>query len=214
MVSAKRRLNRGSERGAALFVVVLVITLLTGVGVYAVHTSTLVDRAAGQSNQAAQSAYATELSTLVAVAHLGTVGGGVRAQFAAQGTTECAGNQGIDVTQYGKPACLKLNDADLTSQTGKPVLDDDSLSALGTELPLKFRYEIEGTDMSSPSNPMPGMDLSGNAKLGYRKFALTSSTYVFPDDDDPATNVCAGGIATITGQHQIRAHVIVGPISQ
>lgn len=209
-----KRFKRGSERGAALFVVVLVITLLTGVGIYAVHTATLVDRAAGQSNQAAQAAYATELSTLVAVAHLATVGGGVRAQFAAAGTTECAANQGIDPLAVGKPACLKLNEHDLTSQTGKPLLDLDSLSASDADLPLTFRYEIEGTDMSSPSKPMPGMDLSDTAKLGYRKFALTSSTHVFPHDPGTeAENVCADGVAVITGQHQIRAHVIIGPIS-
>lgn len=212
MVSVtRRRRARGSERGAALFVVVLVITLLTGVGIYAVHTSTLVDRAAGQSNQAAQAAYATELSTLVAVAHLGTVAGGVRAREAENGLSECYGNRGIDAAAVRKPACLKLNQSDLTAQTGKPVLDVDSLSAVDSELPLTFRYEIEGTDMSSPSKPMPGMELGANAKLGYRKFALTSVTHVFPDAG--GTNVCAGGVAPITGQHQIRAHVIVGPIS-
>lgn len=211
MVTSRRaRRTRGSERGAALFVVVLVITLLTGVGIYAVHTSTLVDRAAGQSNQAAQAAYATELSTLVAVAHLGTSSGGVLAKRAEEVPAECYGNVGIDTTVVNKPACFKLNQSDLTAQTGKPVLDTDSLSAVDSELPLTFRYEIEGTDMSSPNKPMAGMDLGSNAKLGYRKFAITSVTHVYPDAG--GANVCAGGVAPITGQHQIRAHVIVGPV--
>jgi hypothetical protein len=206
----KRGRSRGAERGTALFVVVLVITLLTGVGIYAVHTSALVDRAAGQSNQAAQAAYASELSTLVAVAHLSTIEGGVRAKEAERALDECAGNDGINLLEVRKPACLKLNQSDLTSQTGAPVMDSDSLSAGDAEAPLSFRYEIEGTDMSSPNRPMPGMDLGANAKLGFRKFALTSMTHVFPDGG--GANVCAGGVAPITGQHQIRAHLIVGPI--
>jgi hypothetical protein len=210
VTALKRRRSRGSERGTALFVVVLVITLLTGVGIYAVHTSALVDRAAGQSNQAAQAAYAAELSTLVAVAHLSTIEGGVRAKEAERALDECAANDGIDLLKVRKPACLKLNQGDLTTQTGAPVLDTDSLSAGDAEAPLNFRYEIEGTDMSSPNKPMPGMDLGASAKLGFRKFALTSMTHVFPDGG--GANVCAGGVAPITGQHQIRAHLIVGPI--
>jgi hypothetical protein len=211
VTALKRKRRRGSERGTALFVVVLVITLLTGVGIYAVHTSTLVDRAAGQSNQAAQAAYAAELSTLVAVAHLSTIEGGVRAKEAERALDECSGNEGINYLEVRKPACLKLNQSDLgTSQTGVLVLAPDSLSAGDAEAPLNFRYEIEGTDMSSPNKPMPGMDLGANAKLGFRKFALTSMTHVFPDGG--GANVCAGGVAPITGQHQIRAHLIVGPI--
>jgi hypothetical protein len=206
----RRRRARSNERGTALFVVVLVITLLTGVGIYAVHTTALVDRAAGQSNQAAQAAYAAELATLVAVAHLSTIEGGVRAKEAESGLSECFGNQGIDVNVVQKPACLKLNQGDLTSQSGAPVLDSDSLSAVDAEAPLNFRYEIEGTDMSRPNKPMPGMDLGADAKLGFRKFALTSVTHVFPDGG--GANVCAGGVAPITGQHQIRAHLILGPI--
>ena len=174
------------------------------------HTSTQVDRAAGQSNQAAQAAYATELSTLVAVAHLGTATGSVLAKQAEEAPADCLGNESIDALAVKKPACFKLNQSDLTTQTGKPVLDTDSLSASDAELPLTFRYEIEGTDMSSPSKPMPGMDLGGNAKLGYRKFAVTSVTHVYPDAG--GANACAGGVAPITGQHQIRAHVIVGPV--
>ena len=45
---------RGTERGAALFVVVMVITLLTAVGIFAARSTSLVDAATGYGRQAAQ----------------------------------------------------------------------------------------------------------------------------------------------------------------
>lgn len=67
--SRTSRLRRGGERGAAIFVVVLVITLLTGIGLFAARVTGSVDAAAGYARQAAQakalSLYATQMSAAV-----------------------------------------------------------------------------------------------------------------------------------------------------
>ena len=60
-------LPRRSERGAALFVVVMVITLLTAVGLFAARSTSLVDAATGYARQAAQTvAFADYGAQLVA----------------------------------------------------------------------------------------------------------------------------------------------------
>ncbi len=52
--SKSGRRARSNERGAALFVVVMVITLLTAVGIFAARSASLVDAATGYGRQAAQ----------------------------------------------------------------------------------------------------------------------------------------------------------------
>jgi hypothetical protein len=54
------RQNRANQRGAAVFIVVLAITLLTAIGVFAVRTATLVSSAAGYDRQSVQSHYVSE----------------------------------------------------------------------------------------------------------------------------------------------------------
>ncbi|MGE3670104.1 MAG: PilX N-terminal domain-containing pilus assembly protein, partial [Polyangiaceae bacterium] len=55
---ASRR--RADERGAALFIVVLVITLLTAIGIFAARSASLVDVASGYDRQAIQTEYIAE----------------------------------------------------------------------------------------------------------------------------------------------------------
>jgi hypothetical protein len=59
--------RRSSERGATLFVVVLAVTLLTGVGLYTVHSAALSERAAGGGRQALQARGVTEVHAIAAL---------------------------------------------------------------------------------------------------------------------------------------------------
>ena len=43
----------GDERGAALFMVVLIVTLLTAIGTFAIHTTSMAQLAAGYSRREA-----------------------------------------------------------------------------------------------------------------------------------------------------------------
>ena len=72
MVSRALVRRRSEERGAALFVVVLVLTLLTAVGLFAAQSATLVDQASGYSRQASQTSYLAEYGTLLATTELGS----------------------------------------------------------------------------------------------------------------------------------------------
>ena len=50
---------RASERGAAVFVVVLVLTLLSALGLFAVRSATSTNLSAGYSRQMTQTHYMT-----------------------------------------------------------------------------------------------------------------------------------------------------------
>ena len=62
---------RQTERGAALFVVVMVITLLTAVGLFAVRSTSLVDAATGYARQAAQTTALADYGVQLVASELG-----------------------------------------------------------------------------------------------------------------------------------------------
>src|ERR1700720_2843853 len=65
-----RRSTRASERGAAVFVVLLVIVMLTGIGVFATRAAALATQASGFERQMTQTHYLTEYAVLVTAAEL------------------------------------------------------------------------------------------------------------------------------------------------
>jgi hypothetical protein len=60
-----------NERGAALFVVVMVITLLTAVGIFAARSTSLVDAATGYGRQAAQTLALADYGAKLVASELG-----------------------------------------------------------------------------------------------------------------------------------------------
>jgi hypothetical protein len=65
----KRRARRRAERGAAVFIVVMAIVLLTGIGIFAVRTASMVDVAAGYERQATQTHHLSEFAGRTAASH-------------------------------------------------------------------------------------------------------------------------------------------------
>ena len=63
--------QNAKERGAALFVVVMVIMLLTAVGLFAARSTSLVDAATGYGRQAAQTVALADYGTRIVASELG-----------------------------------------------------------------------------------------------------------------------------------------------
>jgi len=113
-----RRPDRAGERGATIFVVLLVLTLLSAVGIFAVRSATQVTIAAGNSRQATQSLLFAEGAGALAVAELG----GPKATLYVDLTYTSADalneqcrvnanlyrNKGTLGTEYFPPACYRL----------------------------------------------------------------------------------------------------------
>jgi hypothetical protein len=73
--SIARSRRRSRERGAAVFIVVLVITMLTAIGLFAAHAATLSTIASGHERRMTQTHYLTEYAMQLAIAEIEEKGG-------------------------------------------------------------------------------------------------------------------------------------------
>lgn len=207
MVNAKSTKLRTNERGAALFVVVLVLTLLTAVGLFAAHSATLVDQAAGYSRLASQTTYLAEYGTLLATSELGSgAASAYRERMLTAGNT-CRANLGVEESGVGKPPCLVFNLNDFTRLNSLAALDTSALPNLTPH------FSVEITDPGTTGAPIAGTDLSGNGTtFTYMKVTVTSISQMRPAGGSSAA--CDDKVAPVTAQQMMRAHLIVGPIDQ
>jgi hypothetical protein len=201
MVSGR---GRHDERGAALFVVVLVITLLTAVGLFAAQSATLVDQASGYSRQAAQTGYLAEYGVLATTAELGSgAAGAYRARMLNPKDT-CRMNQGMDSTDTGPPPCLVLQLNDFAAPSGGSMLDTSAL-------PLAADFVVEVTDLGPSGAPIAGTDVGGTGNaFGYMKVTATTIAQLRP----ASAAACVENVTPVAGQQLMRAHLIVGPVAE
>ena len=75
MVMRRKAGKLQGQRGAAVFIVVMVLTLLTAVGIFAVRSASLADVAAGYDREAAQASLVAQYATTTAAAFLATPAG-------------------------------------------------------------------------------------------------------------------------------------------
>ncbi len=194
--------RKRAERGAALFVVVLVLTLLTAVGLFAAQSATLVDRASGYSRQAAQTAYLAEYAVLASATQLGSGTAGAYRERMLSPTDTCRMNQGIDPSEIENPACLVLKLSDFKAPNGKPLLDTMSLTP---------DFMVEITDPGPSGAPVAGTDVSGTGQsFGYMKVTATTIAQIRPSGGA----ACVDSTAIVAAQQMMRAHLVFGPVAQ
>jgi hypothetical protein len=226
MVNLKplRRSRRARERGATLFVVVLVITLLTGVGLYTVHSAGLVAQAAGNGRQSLQTEHLSQVGALTTMSKLVQVPALLtNAQLVARADgafkQDCRSTKGVSVTNTETPFCLELNsesETDFQLAGGVPMFDGDSFGmgkdADGEAL-LTGKFQTETTEVDK-AGPVPGSSVgsaSSGPKTVYYQAKITSIAQLLPARAVLA-GACVENMMQVTGQHITRAHVIVGPI--
>ncbi|XXX80000.1 hypothetical protein WMF30_14620 [Sorangium sp. So ce134] len=73
--SIARSRRRAHARGAAVFIVVLVITMLTAIGLFAAHAATLSTIASGHERRMTQTHYLTEYAMQLVIAEIEQKGG-------------------------------------------------------------------------------------------------------------------------------------------
>lgn len=199
MVTHPRRTSRSDERGATLFVVVLAVTLLTGVGLYSLHSSTLVARASGNQREARQSAYLAELGTLTAISAASQSPESFLTE-ARNAAFPCRYNLGVNTTGI-RPACFKFEDSKYAPPTGATLLAADSL---GPYSDIEGEIHTEVTDVAPNRRPVPGYD---------KRFEFWVATLHTEAELRRAgsTGACVATMMPISGQHVTRAHVVMGP---
>jgi hypothetical protein len=204
VILGQRRFSRKNERGTAVVVVVMVTTLITAIGVFAVRNVSQIDQAVGYSRQSTQTNALAELGTTAAMAQITAqhpfytdrMGSGLKCQ--ANGPY--ASNSEVQ--------CYKLDRADLEVTTlgnsgetlTEPAVAGSEAGSFGPLANTTGLVSIELTEKHATNTPIPG---GGSAV----DVTLTTTAVVSPitTSADP----CAEGVPTMSVKKVMRAHVIV-----
>lgn len=212
------RVKQRRERGAAVFVVMMAILLLSGMGMWAMHSAGLVDRASGYERAALQTQYVSETGLLAAVSYLSLphlVSTNYRlGQLAAGGDTCESIPTGVPTSP--RPFCRALWVRDLK----QPLISTTSLVDMAASGSLSVDGELQAditVEMTSPRKAIvPGAPLGSTSP--YRMVTLTSYGTVRPPSssfDPNAGNLCTANASAenaAAGRIAVRGHAIIGPI--
>lgn len=201
-----------------MFIVVMVITLLTAIGIFAARSASLVDMAAGYERQASQTQYLTEYGTLAALAQLGSGAAQAYVDQMDVGIDQCRANLGLDPSS--RPGCYKIFKSEIEMVTNQisgeallePAIEGEESGSFGFNAAVVGDFVVELTDKGPTGAPVAGTDIGGTGtRFGYVKVALTTTAQIRPQDGSAA---CSVGSAALAGQQLMRAHAIVGPVQR
>jgi hypothetical protein len=217
MTRQSRVRRRRRTRGAAMFVVMLVVALLSGLGLFAVREATLSVQASGYGRQMTQTHYIADYAVLSVAGDLATDRRQGYAEMMASGKdTACAHYAAVDnatcmrvtydsvnhqIQQYNSTMTL------LEPQSGGNPPIPGSLGAA----PIEGDMLVELTDLGPASPPVAGMNL-GDPGNSPQFMALTMSALGQTRPTPAVQGQCDIVSTTSMGIEQSRAHVVIGPI--
>jgi hypothetical protein len=211
-VKRSASVRRGSERGVAVFVVVMAITLLTGVGLFTAHSAMMVDQASGYVRLARQTQYLGEYGTLTTAAELG---GGAADEYVQKledsvnsATVRCSPNQGLADTH-----CFKFFNSELEGRTlavtGTKLFEataaDGTPGSFGKDAATVGELRIELTELAKADRPVAGAEIGKNA---YRKVTVSTTAQI-----RSGIAACGDAVNTTVGQQSMRAQLLIGPLT-
>ena len=208
----KRRFSRKSERGATVLVVVMVLTLVTAIGVFAVRNSSKIDQAVGYSRQSSQTAALAELGTTAALSEFGANKASLYVTQMINRPETCFANGQLPNTST---PCARLFRADIEASTLDTLLEPTGAGEVGSLGPtgsMMGDIYVEVTERYPTGRPVAGTDLSGTGgvELKYAKVTLTTTAQIRPAAAN--NDVCDAGVAAVAANKVMRARVVVGPI--
>jgi hypothetical protein len=209
---------RSRERGAAVFIVMLAITLLTGLGIWAARSASLVDTASGYSRQALQTQYVADLGIETTTAFLAN---GAADQFVTKAEREglvCPQNQGVT-----NAFCYPFDPVTIHGglATGTPPLAAPATTVAGESSLGPYAanpasevvgdFIVEMTD-KGPAGPLPGAEQDDvNSNIRQASVTLTAIATVRPKRT-AAAGQCDPLAAAVAGRQTLRATAIVAPL--
>jgi Tfp pilus assembly protein PilX len=196
--------TRRRERGAALFLVVLVLTIVTAIGVFSMRSASLVDVATGYNRQSVQATLVAEYGARAAASYLENnpelVSGTTRIPGCAQALQDIDANAPCTVF---KTSLI----ADALTDTAPDTIEDGVSGQLSSPLdPTGISAEFV-TEMTEPS--MASVTQSPGFTSGlFKQVTFTSIARVFPTQG-LNTGVCSTAARGSVSQQTVRSHVIV-----
>jgi Tfp pilus assembly protein PilX len=187
----------------AVFLVVLVLTLVSAIGVFAMHSASLVDRATGFNRQNVQATAMVEFGLRGAGTWLG------RNKAMLYSKERIAGCATRLLAADSDAACSVLKQSllnDTFVETAPVAVSDGLLGQLnspfdGTSIRAELATEMtEAFDATAAAR-------AGSAG-GTKEMTLTTTARVFPTNGT-STTACGTGARGAMSQQRIRAHVII-----
>lgn len=204
-MNRRQRLRRARERGASLFIIVLVMSMLATVGIFAASGANLATAASGGARQSTQSHYLAEYALLAAASELSgtSVEAYLRTMASPASSLFCEAQDPASTS--GTRSCYVFHRAALEATSGKQFFIPATPTGFGSLGPMGVDadFSVEMTDLAPATVPVPGSDLSrtGPANVTYMSVTLTSRAQML---------ITSTGIPT--SLHATRAHLIVGPV--
>jgi hypothetical protein len=219
MVSRHKRFYRARRRGAAVFIVVLVLAMLTAIGIFAASAASLSTTSAGHARVATQAHYLGELGVHATLAYLEELGGYRVIDAAQQGSQageepECSGTASLLATFPGaqfdflqKSECWAYTRYDLEQRIGIPLVDPQNSPDPGglghADLDWNFRVEFSDKQVV----PVAGGSLvqTQTSNVQFCRVALNARTVIWPSTTGSEDEViaAAGSQASVSGNVEI-----------
>jgi len=216
----RRRFSRKNERGTTVLVVVMVTTLITAIGVFAVRNISQIDLAVGYSRQSAQANAFAELGTSAAMAQMIATGNGYAVDMEARDLNDSLKLKPAFSCEANGPyvgaslsTCYPLNqdriDAMTSTNSGETLVEPTIAGAeTGSFGPLANTtglVKIEFTEKRPTNTPIGGF-AAGESSAS--DITLTTIAVVSPIS---SLGPCGEGVAGMSVKKVMRSHVIVPP---
>jgi hypothetical protein len=156
--------RRARERGAAVFIVVLVLAMLTAIGVFAAGSASLSTTASGYERQMTQTRYLTEYALSLVLADLEAAGGlseveaARKAALLAGSPPTCTGNPQL---------CFIVVPPTLQNKALQPLVEPPAAGAPGGLgfADAGWNFKVELTDWFRSGMPPAGNDYSNSKSV-------------------------------------------------
>jgi hypothetical protein len=176
--------RRAGERGATVFIVVLVLTMLTAIGVFAAGAATLSTVASGHQRQMTQTRYLTEYAASLVLADLAKAGGLTESDAAK-----------LQATQGGyAPACSSRTNycfaympSRLEDQAMQDIVVPSAPGVPGTPgslglADIDWKFKVELVDKYPAVTPPEGSDISNSktVDIDYWTVVVSARGIIWP----------------------------------
>jgi Tfp pilus assembly protein PilX len=199
--------QRRAQRGAAVFIVVMVLSLITAIGVFSMRSASLVDLASGYNRQSVQASFVAEYAARAAATYLET---NPKLAISTTRVPGCASAlQTADINAPCNVIKMSLLATTMAPGTGTaPRAFADNLPGLlslpADPTPIQAEFVTELTEPGPASaKASPGF-VSGQ----FKEITLNSIARVYPLDG-ATPDVCSAGSRGAVSQQILRAHAIV-----
>jgi hypothetical protein len=202
-----------------VFVVVLVISLLTALGLFAVKSSTLSNRVSGYNRQLVQTHYVTELGVVATAGDLKTSLHNTFYLLKKRIPDPMSGDAVCEAFQHQQfPNCVLMSYDDLQYQASVPLFSPQSTGvhgSLGPE-PVDTDMRVEITDpveMDAPGGFQVGGGSEDTQGQRFAMLTVTVTGVVMPPSGlAPGSDNFTQATTTAAGIERQRAHVKIGPL--